>query len=50
LLFSTKINGHGWDGKINGQLQPTGTFVWMVRATGYTGAAYFQKGVVTLIR
>jgi gliding motility-associated-like protein len=50
LLFSTKINGHGWDGKINGQLQPTGTFVWMVKATDYTGAAYFQKGVVTLIR
>ena len=50
LLFSTKINGHGWDGKINSQLQPTGTFVWMVKATDYSGAAYFQKGVVTLIR
>jgi gliding motility-associated-like protein len=50
LLFSTKINGHGWDGKINSHPQPTGTFVWMVRATDYTGAAYFQKGVVTLIR
>jgi hypothetical protein len=49
-LFSTKINGHGWDGKINSHPQPTGTFVWMVRATDYTGAAYFQKGVVTLIR
>ena len=50
LLFSTKINGRGWDGKIKGQLQPTGTFVWMVKATDYTGAAYFQKGVTTLIR
>ena len=50
LLFSTKTNGHGWDGRINGQLQSTGTFVWMVRATDYTGAAYFQKGIVTLIR
>ncbi len=50
LLFSTKINGHGWDGKINSQPQPTGTFVWMVKATDYTGAAYFQKGVFTLIR
>jgi gliding motility-associated-like protein len=50
LLFSTKINGHGWDGKINGQLQATGTFVWMVKATDYTGAAYFQKGFSTLIR
>lgn len=50
LLFSTTINGHGWDGKINGQPQTTGTFVWTVRATDYKGAAYFQKGVVTLIR
>ena len=50
LLFSTKINGHGWDGKINGQPQTTGTFVWTVKATDYKGAAYFQKGVVTLIR
>lgn len=50
LLFSTKINRHGWDGKINNQPQPTGTFVWMVKAIDYTGAAYFQKGVTTLIR
>jgi gliding motility-associated-like protein len=50
LLFTTTINGHGWDGKINGVLQPTNTFVWTVKATDYTGKAYFQKGVVTLIR
>lgn len=50
LLFSTQINGHGWDGTINGSLQATGTFVWTVKATDYTGVAYFQKGVVTLIR
>ncbi|MEO7925000.1 MAG: PKD domain-containing protein [Chitinophagaceae bacterium] len=50
LLFSTQRNGHGWDGKIKGQPQSTGTYVWMVKATDYTGAAYFQKGVVTLIR
>ena len=50
LLFSTQVNGQGWDGKINGQLQATGTFVWSVKATDYTGKAYFQKGVATLIR
>ena len=50
LLFSTQKNGHGWDGMIKGQPQSTGTYVWMVKATDYTGAAYFQKGVVTLIR
>ncbi len=50
LLFSTTINGNGWDGTINGKTQDTGTFVWTVKATDYTGKAYFQKGVVTLIR
>lgn len=50
LLFTTRINGQGWDGKVNGQLQATNTFVWVVKAIDYTGAAYFQKGVVTLIK
>jgi gliding motility-associated-like protein len=50
LLFSTQSNGHGWDGRINGQEQATGTFVWSVKAIDYTGKAYFQKGTVTLIR
>lgn len=50
LLFSTRINGHGWDGKVNGLLQATSTFLWTVKGTDYTGASYFQKGVATLIR
>lgn len=50
LVFKTSINGQGWDGKINGVLQATGVYVWMVSAVDYTGKAYFQKGTVTLIR
>jgi gliding motility-associated-like protein len=50
LLFSTRTNGHGWDGKIKGIPQTTSTFIWTVKATDYTGAAYFQKGISTLIR
>lgn len=50
LLFSGNSNGIGWDGRINGILQTTGTFVWTAKAIDYTGASYFQKGVVTLIR
>ena len=50
LLFSTKINGDGWDGKIKGVAQATGTFVWTVKAIDYTGNVYFQKGIATLIR
>ncbi len=50
LVFTTTVNGKGWDGRINGVLQNTGTFVWMVKAVDYTGKSYFEKGVFTLIR
>jgi len=50
LVFSTTTNGKGWDGTINGQLQGTNTYVWIVRAIDYTGKLYFSKGTVTLIR
>ncbi|HEX7904085.1 MAG TPA: PKD domain-containing protein [Chitinophagaceae bacterium] len=50
MVFSTSTNGHGWDGRINGTLQSTNTFVWLVSAVDYLGKAYFQKGTVTLIR
>jgi gliding motility-associated-like protein len=50
LVFSTSTNGHGWDGKIGGQPQPTNTFTWIVKATDYRGRTYFQKGITTLIR
>ncbi len=50
LVFSTKEAGKGWDGKINGQLQTSNTYVWVVKAVDYHGAAYLKKGMVTLIR
>lgn len=50
LVFTTRINGHGWDGKINGRDQGSNTYVWFVKAVDYTGKAYFMKGTVTLIR
>jgi gliding motility-associated-like protein len=50
LVFSTQMDGHGWDGTIAGQVQNTGVFTWAVKAIDYTGKAYFQKGTVTLIR
>ena len=50
LVFSTRRNGYGWDGRINGQLQTSSTYVWMVKAVDYNGNSYFQKGISTLIR
>jgi gliding motility-associated-like protein len=50
MVFTTTTNGQGWDGKIAGKPQNTGTFVWMVSAIDYTGKRIFLKGTVTLIR
>lgn len=50
LVFSTTVNETGWDGKIGGKDQGSGTFVWMVKGTDFTGKVVFAKGTVTLIR
>lgn len=50
LVFSTTINEHGWDGTIAGKQQPSGTYVWLVKATDYTGAPYVRRGTLVLIR
>jgi gliding motility-associated-like protein len=50
LVFSTTVNGKGWDGKIGGKDQGSGTFVWLVRGADFTGKTFFAKGTVTLIR
>jgi gliding motility-associated-like protein len=50
LVFSTTQSGRGWDGRILGREQGTGTFVWEVKATDYKGLPFIQKGNVTLIR
>ena len=40
-----------WDGKINGQPQGTGVFVWVLSYTNRdTGKPIFRKGTVTLIK
>ncbi len=49
-VFNTTINGKGWDGKIGGKDQGSGTFVWLVKGVDYTGKSFFAKGTVTLIR
>jgi gliding motility-associated-like protein len=50
MLYSTQVNGEGWNGRVNGVLQSTGTFVWMVKGTDFLGNSFFQKGTTTLIR
>ena len=50
LVFHTVQHGSGWDGRIAGQLQGAGTYVWMVKAVDYKGGAIFRKGVVMLVK
>ena len=50
LVYETKRIGDGWDGYINGHMETTGTFVWMVQGTTYTGKTVFRKGTMILIR
>jgi gliding motility-associated-like protein len=50
LVFSTTVNGQGWNGEISGKPQTTNTYVWLVKAVDYTDKPIFQKGTSTLIR
>jgi gliding motility-associated-like protein len=50
LLYSTATLNEGWDGRINGMDQQTGTFVWMVQGVARDGRVITKKGTVTLIR
>jgi len=50
LVFSTTVNGEGWDGSIGGKPQTTNTYAWLAKGVDYTGKAFFAKGTATLIR
>jgi len=50
LVYSTTRIGDGWDGRVNGQLQDSGTYVWMVEGTTYTGRKVSHKGTMILVR
>ena len=50
LVFTTTNPRIGWDGKINGILQGSATFVWLAEAIDYKNNLIKRKGTVTLIR
>jgi len=50
LVFSTSQIGRGWDGTIGGKPQDSGSFVWVVQGTDYTGENIYKKGIMVLIR
>lgn len=50
LMFRSATDGDGWNGTLNGAVQPSGTYVWMVKAIDFNDRPIFDKGTVTLIR
>jgi len=49
-VFETKNLAEGWDGKIKGVEQPTGTYAWIIQAEDYVGKKYQVKGTSTIIK
>lgn len=49
-VFATSQRGIGWDGKVNNQLQQSGTFIWTIQLNNSKGELIEKKGSITLIR
>jgi len=49
-VFTTNNAARGWDGRIKGQEQHTGSFIWMVSGVDFRGNRIYKKGSVLLIR
>jgi gliding motility-associated-like protein len=50
LMYSTSQIGQGWDGRIQGRLQESSAYLWIVKGTDYTGRVISKKGNMILIR
>jgi gliding motility-associated-like protein len=50
MIFNSQNPTQGWDGRITGADQPTGTFIWIAEGIDYTGQVVSRKGMSTLIR
>ncbi len=51
LIFeSTQIDGRGWDGKLNGDDQPAGVYIYIIEAAFANGDTERHQGNVTLLR
>ncbi|WP_147243380.1 gliding motility-associated C-terminal domain-containing protein [Chitinophaga flava] len=50
LMYDNTAYLKGWDGKVNGQLAPIGTYVWVVQGLDINNKTVLRKGTVTLIR
>lgn len=49
-VFETQDINKGWDGRLNGEDQPTGVYVYVIEAETDAGKPFHKEGNVTLIR
>lgn len=50
VIFRSSDPNRGWDGRVQGKEQDSGTFVWMAAAVDFLGNKIFRKGTTLLIR
>lgn len=50
LLFETRNQNQGWDGRIRGSQVATGVVVWVAEGIGADGRQYIRKGTTVLLR
>jgi gliding motility-associated-like protein len=49
-VFESSDINQGWDGRMKGEPQPMGVYVYMVEAVSPTGRKFVKQGNITLIR
>ncbi len=50
LIFDTRVQGKGWDGRVKGELQNSNAFVYHCQAEDYTGKRVERHGTFVLVR
>jgi gliding motility-associated-like protein len=50
LMFESRDTTHKWDGRVNRQMQPAGTYIWTLGYTDHSGRKMNQTGSIVLIR
>jgi gliding motility-associated-like protein len=50
LVFSSSQIGQGWDGRVQGKMQESNAYLWILKGTDYIGRVISKKGTVVLIR
>lgn len=49
-LFVSKEQSNGWDGTVNGKVQPAGSYIYILKGVTLSGKEIEMKGKVHLIR